>query len=130
MERMKRMRWIDGHCDVLWKMWESPGTDLLLRCGNPAGRPFYQRPGPWGWLQVFAMFVSPKMPKEAIWDAVLRQVDLFHEEIVGDGREVAASVGKPAGKFDGLTGKMGGLLSLEGADALQGELYHCAFFTA
>ncbi|SFG52923.1 membrane dipeptidase [Planifilum fulgidum] len=123
LERMNRMRWIDGHCDVLWKMWEAREPISFYDADSPLDVRFPKARAVGIGLQVFALFVSPKMPKESIWDAVLRQVDLFHEEIVRDGSEVAA-IGSAA-QLENLkdSGKMGALLSLEGADALAGELY-------
>src|SRR5690554_3798536 len=120
---MNRMRWIDGHCDVLWKLWDAREPISFYDAQSPLDVRFPDAREAGIGLQVFALFVSPKVPKDSAWDAVLRQVDLFYEMIVRDGSEVTA-IGSSV-ELENLknSGKMGALLSLEGADALSGDLY-------
>ena len=69
------MRWIDGHCDVLWKLWNArtrvsfydPDSSLDVRYPDA-------RKSGIG-MQVFAVFVDPQYPKALAWDIALRQVD-------------------------------------------------------
>lgn len=117
------MRWIDGHCDVLWKLWNArtrvsfydPDSSLDVRYPDA-------RKSGIG-MQVFAVFVDPQVPKALAWDIALRQVDLFYEAIVRDGSDVTVITTSSELKNLKDSGKMGALLALEGADALAGELY-------
>lgn len=119
------MRWIDGHCDVLYKMWENSSAkldfyrrDSALDVNAPAAKETGML------LQVFAVFVPPEVPRSQTWQVALNQVDRFYEEVIRDGRYVRP-VQSPDDLF-ALTreNRMGGLLALEGADALQGDLRH------
>lgn len=123
MEGMNRMRWIDGHCDVLWKLWDAREPISFYDSKSPLDVRFPAARASGIGLQVFALFVSPKVAKAAAWDVILRQVDLFYEEIVRDGSEVTV-VTSPV-ELERLkdSGKMGALLALEGADALSGEMH-------
>ncbi|MFS8514949.1 MAG: dipeptidase, partial [Planifilum fulgidum] len=117
------MRWIDGNCDELWKLCDAREPISFYDAKSPLDVRFPDARAAGIGLQVFALFVSPKVTKESAWDAVLRQVDLFYEEIVRDGSEV--TVTGSSVELENLkdSGKMGALLSLEGADALSGELH-------
>lgn len=75
-------------------------------------------------LQVFAIFVPPEIPKTQAWQAALQQIDHFYEGIVGDQSHVMPVLNREdlAALQQGNT--LGGLLLLEGVDALQGELLY------
>ncbi|GGE24792.1 diguanylate cyclase [Marinithermofilum abyssi] len=120
------MQWMDGHCDTLFKIWKYSLFKKQLS--------FYER-GPLDvnfptakeaglGLQVFALFVPDWIPRSQSWHLALTQVDLFYERIVQDGARVLPVLSKEDLFRVKETGKLGALLHLEGADALQGELSH------
>jgi membrane dipeptidase len=125
--RVKAMQWMDGHCDVLLKLWQNSrqysfygphsGLDVSygrLREGSVA-------------LQVFAVFVPPRVPVGGRLEAALRQIDLFYEKVVEGGDKVF-----PVTTAEQIhmcsPERIGALLSLEGADAFQGELAYLRLF--
>jgi membrane dipeptidase len=117
------MRWIDGHCDVLWKMWDAREPISFYDSKSPLDVRFPDARASGLGLQVFAVFVSPEVPKVLAWDTALRQVDLFYERIVRDGSDVTLITSSRELENLKAMGKMGALLALEGADALTGELF-------
>ena len=114
------MRWIDGHCDVLWRMWEDPTKD------------FYQEDGRLDVtytsliqakvrLQVFAIFVPPFIQRGQRCREAFKQVDLFYRRIIRDGEKMVLLTS--INELDQLSPKQcAALLSLEGAEALEGDL--------
>lgn len=117
------MRWIDGHCDVLWKLWESREPISFYDPKSPLDVRYPDARAAGIGLQVFALFVSSEVPKALAWDVALRQVDLFYEEIVRDESDVSVITSSIGLENLKNSGKMGALLALEGADALSGELF-------
>ncbi|MCS1351222.1 dipeptidase [Mechercharimyces sp. CAU 1602] len=117
------MVWIDGHCDVLSKMWRAgeklsfyeereERMDVMLDSARMAPLK----------LQVFAIYIPEAVSASALWEVALQQVDIFYERIIGEGKEVRAIA--TVSDLDGLQSPLlGAILALEGADALQGELY-------
>ncbi|MDR6224265.1 dipeptidase [Desmospora profundinema] len=117
------MRWIDGHCDVLSKLWREPGLsfyedgpklDVTLPRIREAGVG----------MQVFAIFVPPDVSRAHSWETALAQVDCFYEGVVKDERLVFPVLDRNDVEQLGMDGRLGAFLSLEGADAIQGELLH------
>lgn len=114
------MDWVDGHCDVLWRIWEDPA-----KC-------FYQEDGGLDVtyaslirsqvkLQVFAVFVPPTVNKGQRCREAFRQIDLFYQRIIGDGRKMVLL--SAMDDLDHLTSEQcAALLCLEGAEALEGDL--------
>lgn len=111
---------IDGHCDVLSKLLQNPRLDFAhdptldvtltrLKQGNVA-------------LQCFAVYLSEHLASP-LYDAVLESIDLFHRKILSH-----KAVGWIRTKQDLLRalneGKIGAMLTLEGADAIQGRLMY------
>ncbi|SES29766.1 dipeptidase [Psychrobacillus sp. OK032] len=110
----------DLHCDVLYKLAkaESPisFTDSPLLQANKerleAGKIA---------LQVFAVFVSEGFPKEKQFMEAVRQIEFFHNEIVGKHDDIVAIY-----KWEQLEklqeGQIGAVLSLEGLDMINGDI--------
>lgn len=114
------MKIYDLHCDVLYKLarTENPipfkdspllqANKIALETGEVA-------------LQVFAVFVSEGFPKEKQFMEAIRQIELFHTEIVGKHENVVAIY-----KWEQLQrlkeGQIGAVLSLEGLDMIDGDI--------
>ncbi|SMF82025.1 membrane dipeptidase [Paenibacillus uliginis N3/975] len=114
------MKVVDFHCDALSKLWEnpkasfdnSPDLDVTLKSmekGDVA-------------LQVFAVFLSEQYGRPS-FERVMAQIDIFRAKLNGTGklewlkwrdqiREVRSG------------SKRWGLLSLEGVDGLEGNLFY------
>lgn len=111
----------DGHCDVLWKMWEAEGAlsfqspklqanEDRLCSGNIQ-------------VQTFAIFVPPNVPVGQRLKAALQMIDLFFQNIserthakwhlICDRNDLHETVSNQ---------RRGALLSLEGASPLEGEI--------
>ncbi|HEY8342210.1 MAG TPA: dipeptidase [Calditerricola sp.] len=111
---------VDGHCDVLWRLWEDPErsfSDGTLQAGAERLAAGNVR------AQVFALFVPPQVPRGQRLKAALAMVDRWHGEVV----ENAGF--RPLLWRDDVPRVTGGdrpwaLLALEGAEALEGELVH------
>lgn len=120
-----RLRFIDGHCDVLYKLWEgaAPGSFYDTKSGldvtYPAAKSSRLA------LQVFAIYVPEEVPRSQRWHVALQQIDQFYEAVVRDQEYVIPITSqKSLAKLEQEEGPIGGLLLLEGVDALQGELHY------
>lgn len=114
------MKVVDFHCDALSKLWGNPKTsfvkgpdlDVTLKSmeeGDVA-------------LQVFAVFLSEQYGRLS-FERVMAQIDIFRAQIIQTGnlewlrwRDQIADVRNG--------GKRWGLLSLEGVDGLEGNLFY------
>jgi len=115
------MKVYDLHCDVLYKLAKAEGpisfadSSILqaskknLEAGKIA-------------LQVFAVFVSEGFPKEQSFLEAIRQIEFFHTEIVGKDDNIV-----PIYEWEELkslkNGQIGAVLSLEGLDMIDGDIY-------
>ncbi|SDC88803.1 membrane dipeptidase [Paenibacillus sp. UNCCL117] len=110
---------IDGHCDALLKMYEDPSLDFFS--SGPSGLDVtYPRMCRSNIkVQFFAIYLSERI-KNPRFDHYLEYADLFHRTIAAGGRvrpiktrrDLEAVMNGP---------ERGALLTLEGADALQGN---------
>lgn len=119
------MRIIDGHSDVLWKMWKKKYVEKL-----PLERPFDHdaewlmvtkkklQEGGVG-LQVFAIYIPEEQSKTLAFQTALEMIDLFYTEILSD--EVIFIRSQEDLKRWEESGRLGVLLSLEGAEAVEGD---------
>lgn len=114
------MKVYDLHCDVLYKLAraESPisfENSHLLQANKTA----LENGGIA--LQVFAVFVSTRFPKEQLFMEAIRQIEFFHTEIVGKHDNVVAIY-----EWEQLetleAGQIGAVLSLEGLDMIDGDI--------
>jgi membrane dipeptidase len=121
------MKIFDGHCDVLYKMWEAQqknGTipsfysekesSLRVTMPNMAAAGVA--------IQACAVYLPQRIRGSRRFTAALEIIDLFYEHIIKDERYI-----KPIRTARDLEevekgGKKGALLTLEGADALEGSL--------
>lgn len=115
------MRSMDGHCDVLYKLWEQPDLSFY---GNEVSLDvtFDSLCESEIWLQIFAVYVPDRVPLAQKFHAALSQVDLFYNHIVSDRLQIIRS------KNDISNPIRGALLALEGADALTGEISYLRHF--
>lgn len=116
------MRIIDGHCDVLSKMLEHPQVhfedderlDVTLTRLEQGGIA----------MQCFAVYLSESLgvPK---FSHILQCVDLLHERILSHDRmtfvRTSADLANLAASGNN---RIGAMLTLEGADGLEGDLMH------
>lgn len=118
------MRIFDAHCDVLWKMAENQQlsfyeTNELLHVNYAS-----MKESNIG-VQAFALFVPPTIPSQQKFDYVLKMIDIYHEQILNNKLMVPILSSKDLKKaLHNDTKLRGGILTLEGADALQGKLLH------
>lgn len=117
------MYWMDWHCDVLWKMWKQPGIrfypdDERLMVSHAK----LQQSG--SVAQVFAIFVPPEVPPAARFHACLEQVDLFYQQILRDGKDWILFRQAEDMEAARKGNKRLAILSLEGGEALQGEVMY------
>ncbi|MBW7456463.1 membrane dipeptidase, partial [Paenibacillus sepulcri] len=116
---MKIIPAVDFHCDVLWKLLEN---DRLSFIDNPdlmldVSLPRLQQAD--SILQIFAIYVSERSEKTMV--PILRSIDLFHQKVLAAPgmRFVRSPEDVRNLRKDGVIGAM---LSLEGADGLQGDM--------
>lgn len=108
----------DAHTDVLMRMEEEHlrfDTAQDLAAGQQALRAGNVR------AQVFALFVWPKLPATVQMEQVLREIDLFYQQLTSNG--VVLPV-RTWAEFESAqqTGKIAGLLSVEGGGCLRGQV--------
>ncbi|WP_169713507.1 dipeptidase [Paludifilum halophilum] len=118
------MKWMDGHCDVLYKMWKSESPISFYECNESLDVTYPAAHSSGVGIQVFAVFVPPEVPRSQFLHAALKQVDLFHERILLHGKKVVPLLSREDLIRLKSSGRMGALLSLEGADPLQGDTAH------
>ncbi|TCS92598.1 dipeptidase [Hazenella coriacea] len=124
------MYWFDGHCDVLWRRWDSrfqnENRDFYdlhssLDVNEHYMKEIHQV------LQVFATFVPTKVAVGQRFATALAQIDDFYEHIIRDGEKLFP-VTTREDIHECSPQRMGALLAMEGADALQGELSNLRTF--
>ncbi len=111
---------IDAHADVLWKILNDPNIrfdedDRRLHVNYPN-----MVKGNIG-LQVFAIYISPSI-KSSKFKAAIQSIDDFYQRIIGEKSllNIATTFQEIETSFN--TGKKVALLSIEGAEALEGDL--------
>lgn len=114
------MKWMDGHCDVLWRMWEDPNKNFYLnQTGLDVQYEYIVQANMK--LQIFAVFVPPSVKVGQRSKEALKQIDLFYEQVIGHEQYMVPVTS--VDKLDSLrNAQCGALLALEGADALEGDL--------
>jgi membrane dipeptidase len=110
---------IDGHCDFLSKLLADPGIDFMKeQSGADVSLPRL-RQGRVA-LQFFALYVSEKV-KQPAFDAVLEMIELGYRQVFRPGRMPLILWREDLAGIAAGTAT-GGLLTLEGVDALQGNM--------
>ncbi|SFJ25134.1 dipeptidase [Thermoflavimicrobium dichotomicum] len=122
------MLFFDGHCDVLWKMWMNSEKYIFYEEENPSLDVTYDRLRQGRvYFQTFAIFVPDHVPKLQKLDAALKQIDYFYEQVLDEGKRIKLVTDQEDLLPESPQPRLA-LLSLEGADALQGELAYLRLF--
>lgn len=125
------MYWFDGHCDVLWKMWEEPNRYHFYDQKSLLDVDYIGLRLAHALVQNFAIFVPPKVLVGQKLQVALQQIDLFYEKIIQNcSYMVPITRKKDLNQLlhIGDSHPIGAFLSLEGAEALQGELANLRLF--
>lgn len=115
------MKWMDGHCDVLSKMWQHSKYRSFYDPQSPLDSAYHSLWEAKLAMQVFAIWTPESVPKRERLSVALKEVDYFYEEIIRDGSRVFLLTDGNQLR-DCSHNHIGALLLLEGADALQGDL--------
>ncbi|SFS60233.1 dipeptidase [Marininema halotolerans] len=115
------MNWVDGHCDVLFKMWKDPINHSFTSEQSALDVTWPRIKQSRVSLQVFAIYIPQRVPRSGTWEVALRQVDYFYERIVRKNGPLF-HVQSQHDLLQIGRGIPAALLALEGVDALQGEL--------
>lgn len=115
-----RMKWLDGHCDVLWRIWEDPTKNFYENNGKLDVT--YQRLIQSNVkLQVFAIFIPPFVRKGQRCIEAFKQIDIFYDQVIKEGKQIIPfqSIDEP---HQCLSHRCTALLALEGAEAIEGNI--------
>jgi membrane dipeptidase len=121
-----RLKIFDAHCDVLWRIWSKAVANK-----EPIQKPFYNDAD---WLQVTrrkledggvgiqacAIYVPEEMVVSRAFETALEMVELFYNEVVSEDTIVIRDLQDLKDWQQG--DKLGLLLTLEGADAVEGDM--------
>lgn len=113
------MRIIDLHCDVLYQLSsrEQPTdfrTDETLQCG------FVHLKEAQAKAQIFAIFIDEVIPENERYMEALRQIELFQAQVLTQPEMVHITDWQQLATLE--EGQIGAILSLEGCDAIGGDL--------
>jgi membrane dipeptidase len=122
------MKIIDGHCDVLWKMFENPQLDFYNDVQGQLDVTYAHMVKSNIAIQFFAIYLAEAI-KQPTFEHYLAYINIFYQKIIKPGkltliknRTDLTEVMKRGGR--------GAILTLEGADAIQDNplythtLYH------
>ncbi|TLS37402.1 dipeptidase [Pseudalkalibacillus caeni] len=112
------MKIFDAHCDVLNKMWSEPG--LTFSDDQSLQITYEQLKKTGAKVQLFAIFVPENVPEEVKFQAALEMVDIFYQEIIDRYDDMKVILTK-RDLQELKDNEIGAILTLEGADALQGN---------
>lgn len=115
------MQWMDGHCDVLSKMWKDLKKHKFYDPQSELDSSYFHLREASVALQVFAIWVPETVSKGQRLQVALKQIDLFYEEIIQDEQNMILVTDRKRLR-ECSPERIGALLLLEGADALQGEI--------
>lgn len=118
------MRYVDGHCDVLTKLWESGEFSSFHAPDSNLDVSYVKAKQANYLMQSFAIFVPPQVHVSERLSVALTMIDVFNRHIVKNGQHV-----KHVLKYEHIAeaqnnGCLAALLLLEGAEAVQGNLHH------
>lgn len=112
------MKIFDAHCDVLCKLLLDPGLDFAHECSRlDVTLPKMLESGIG--MQNFAVYLPEDLTGQ--FDLVLKSIELFHERILSN-RQFRFIRTKDDLRLAAENKQIGALLSLEGVDALQGNM--------
>lgn len=114
------MRKVDFHCDAVWKMLEDPTISFEHdeRSQLDVNLPRLKRAD--AILQNFAVYVPERMEKTMT--PILQSIDLFYRKVLASSEILFIRSATDLAALQQSQGRIGALLSLEGADGLQGDL--------
>ncbi|WP_274651475.1 dipeptidase [Paenibacillus humicola] len=116
---MIKLRSADFHCDVIWKLLEDETLSFRDETSGKLDVTLPRLRQADAVLQTFAIYVPERM--ERTMTPILRSIDLFYRKVLtAPGMKLVRTSGD-IGEI-GKSGTVGALLSLEGADGLQGDL--------
>lgn len=116
------MQIIDGHCDVLYKMYEDP--QLMITSDEQLDASLAKLKAGEVHVQSFAMFLT-QIPERDNFDLILEYIDLFERKVLKSGHfSFIRYKEQLEACLSGQSDQIGALLSLEGADALQGNMMY------
>jgi membrane dipeptidase len=110
---------VDGHADILLRM-EEEGLDFYTDRTQLQQSYHHMVQGGVD-LQIFALFVEPKLGPAAMLTRVLQYIDTFKRKIA-DGKRIGAVYSYRDLLENHEKGIRSGMLSLEGGDCIQGDL--------
>jgi membrane dipeptidase len=130
------MYWIDNHCDVLFQMWnrartkpssprgEFKSVNLFLLEDSPLDVTLPSLLHSNIIMQNFAIFVPSETPQSEKLGIALKQIDIFHEQVAPYLQQITSSTDMSLLSLD----RVGAILTLEGGEALCGELSNLRLF--
>jgi len=112
---------VDGHCDVLWKMFENKRLKFGMDgTGLQAGLSELNKAGVK--LQLFAIYIDEDAVGAATFEHLLTYTDIFHKQVaVHPHVAPVRSQAELEAVLKGDSNRIGGILSLEGCEALEGN---------
>lgn len=112
------MKVIDLHCDALTKLARFENANF--RNDSRIYSNYERLKGGNVKVQVFAIFIHPRIPKEQKFQEVMRQIQAFHKFVLSEPGMVHI---KDWNQIDELEdGQIGAVLSLEGCDAIDDDI--------
>ncbi|MCF6093145.1 dipeptidase [Microaerobacter geothermalis] len=116
------MKVIDFHCDFLLRAWENAEVTFSLENENVQINAMRLDKSSIA-LQTFAIFVPPLTHPSAKFSVALDMVDIFYRQVISQPRWKIILNQEDLEELMNLN-QHGALLSLEGAEAIQGNLVH------
>ncbi|BBH20793.1 diguanylate cyclase [Paenibacillus baekrokdamisoli] len=115
---MKAMQTTDFHCDVLWKLLENKQLSFVNDTSNKLDVTLPRLMDARSVLQTFAIYIPDEMEKSMV--PILQSIDLFNRKVLTAPGVTFVRTSQDAAKLI-HRGSIGAMLSLEGADGLQGD---------
>ncbi|MCQ6557839.1 dipeptidase [Paenibacillus mendelii] len=116
---MNRHASVDFHCDVLWKLLEQGNLSFADDQTGQLDVTFTRLRQSGAIFQAFAIYISEKMEKSMT--PILQSIDLFHRKVLVTPGIRFVKTAEDIQRIQ-TSGEVGAMLSLEGADGLQGNL--------
>lgn len=117
---MRTWRKADFHCDVLWKLLEDPTLSFLQDDRNKLDVTLPRLKQADAVFQTFAVYVPERMDKTMV--PILQSIDLFYRKVLASPDMAFIRTAGDVRALRQRPGAIGAMLSLEGADGLQGDL--------
>ncbi|WP_219836735.1 dipeptidase [Paenibacillus sp. R14(2021)] len=117
---MTRIRSVDFHCDVLWKLLEDPTLSFMQDEQGKLDVTLPRLRQAEAILQTFAVYVPERIDKSMV--PILQSIDLFYRKVAASPKMMLIRSSRDISTLQRKKGIIGAMLSLEGADGLQGDL--------